>query len=126
MIHLQYWQLLRHAILSQLQDALDEIARQRPRDLFKPLRVHFIGEAGIDAGGLKKEFFQLLLAELLCPDYGMLIFQPVCFLSGLPIGLIWAIVWTAKLEAESRPAVPGGAAVARLSQQRARLSDGDA
>jgi hypothetical protein len=60
-----------------MQDALDEIARQRPRDLFKPLRVHFIGEAGIDAGGLKKEFFQLLLAELLCPDYGMLIFQPV-------------------------------------------------
>lgn len=59
------------------QDALDEIARQRPRDLFKPLRVHFIGEAGIDAGGLKKEFFQLLLAELLCPDYGMLLFQPV-------------------------------------------------
>ena len=34
-----------------LQDALDEIARQRPRDLFKPLRVHFIGEDGIDAGG---------------------------------------------------------------------------
>ncbi len=59
------------------QDALDEIARQRPRDLFKPLRVYFIGEPGIDAGGLKKEFFQLLLAELLCPDYGMLIFQPV-------------------------------------------------
>ena len=59
------------------QDALDEIARQKPRDLFKPLRVHFIGEAGIDAGGLKKEFFQLLLAELLCPDYGMLLFQPV-------------------------------------------------
>lgn len=64
-----------------MQDALDEIARQRPRDLFKPLRVHFIGEAGIDAGGLKKEFFQLLLAELLCPDYGMLIFQPVCHAS---------------------------------------------
>jgi len=62
-----------------LQDALDEIARQRPKDLFKPLRVHFIQEAGIDAGGLKKEFFQLLLTELLCPDYGMLIFQPVRF-----------------------------------------------
>ena len=61
-----------------LQDALDEIARQRPKDLFKPLRVHFIGEDGIDAGGVKKEFFQLLVAELLCPDYGMLIFNPVC------------------------------------------------
>ena len=60
-----------------MQDALDEIARQRPRDLFKPLRVHFIGEEGIDAGGVKKEFFQLLVAELLCPDYGMLIQNPV-------------------------------------------------
>ena len=67
----------------ELQDALDEIARQKPRDLFKPLRVHFIGEDGIDAGGVKKEFFQLLVTELLCPDYGMLIFQPVCCTASL-------------------------------------------
>lgn len=60
-----------------VQDALDEIARQRPRDLYKPLRVHFIGEDGIDAGGVKKEFFQLLVTELLCPDYGMLVFMQV-------------------------------------------------
>lgn len=53
------------------------MARQRPKDLFKPLRVHFIGEDGIDAGGVKKEFFQLLVTELLSPDYGMLVFQPV-------------------------------------------------
>lgn len=70
--------------LGDVQDALDEIARQKPRDLFKPLRVHFIGEEGIDAGGVKKEFFQLLVTELLSPDYGMLIFQPVC------LSLIWA------------------------------------
>jgi len=25
---------------------------------------------------VKKEFFQLLVTELLCPDYGMLIYQP--------------------------------------------------
>ena len=25
---------------------------------------------------MKKEFFQLLVTELLCPDYGMLIYQP--------------------------------------------------
>ena len=61
-----------------VQDALDEIARQRPNDLYKPLRVHFIGEDGIDAGGVKKEFFQLLVTELLCPDYGMLVFMQVC------------------------------------------------
>lgn len=59
-----------------LEDALDEVARQRPRDLFKPLRVHFIGEDGVDGGGVKKEFFQLLMTELLCPDYGMLAHQP--------------------------------------------------
>ena len=67
-----------YKLVHALQDALDEIARQKPRDVFKPLRVHFIGEDGIDAGGVKKEFFQLLVTELLCPDYGMLIFQPVC------------------------------------------------
>jgi hypothetical protein len=56
---------------------MNEISRQRPKDLLKPLRVHFIGEDGIDAGGVKKEFFQLLVTEMLSPDYGMLIFLPV-------------------------------------------------
>ena len=60
-----------------MQDALNEMARKGSKDLFKPLRVHFIGEDGIDAGGVKKEFFQLLMTELLSPDYGMLVFQPV-------------------------------------------------
>lgn len=57
------------------EDALGEIARQQRKDLFKPLRVHFIGEEGIDAGGVKKEFFQLLVHQLLSPDYGMLVYQ---------------------------------------------------
>lgn len=56
-----------------VEDAMDEVSRQLKKDLFKPLRVHFIGEEGIDAGGVKKEFFQLLVTELLCPDYGMLV-----------------------------------------------------
>ena len=74
------------------QDALNEIARQRARDLLKPLRVHFIGEDGIDAGGVKKEFFQLLVTELLCPDYGMLIFQPVRVDSDTPLSQ-FACAW---------------------------------
>lgn len=56
---------------------MNEIARQRQRDLYKPIRVHFIGEDGVDGGGIKKEFFQLLVTEMLSPDYGMLIFLPV-------------------------------------------------
>ncbi|XRB21254.1 HECT domain-containing protein [Pseudoscourfieldia marina] len=47
-----------------ITDALDEVARQKPMDLFKPLRVHFIGEEGVDAGGVQKEFFALLCEEL--------------------------------------------------------------
>jgi hypothetical protein len=52
-------------------DALAEVARQSGDDLFKPLRVHFIGEAGIDAGGLRAEFFQLLTWQLMAPSYGL-------------------------------------------------------
>ena len=38
--------------------------------------MHFIGEDGIDAGGVKKEFFQLLCHEILQPDYAMFTYQP--------------------------------------------------
>ncbi|GFR50165.1 hypothetical protein Agub_g12331, partial [Astrephomene gubernaculifera] len=58
-----------------VEDALAEVGRQTRRDLLKPLRVHFIGEEGIDAGGVKKEFFALLLERLLSPDYGMMAYD---------------------------------------------------
>ena len=35
------------------------------------LQVHFVGEGAVDAGGVKKEFFMLLLKDLLDPKYGM-------------------------------------------------------
>ena len=47
------------------------MARQRQRDLFKPLRVHFLGEDGVDGGGVQKEFFQLLFEEVFTATYGM-------------------------------------------------------
>ena len=43
----------------------------------RPLpQVHFDGEAGIDEGGLRKEFFSLLTAALLTPSYGMFVEDP--------------------------------------------------
>jgi E3 ubiquitin-protein ligase HECTD2 len=39
-------------------------------DLRKALRVYFAEEDGIDAGGLRKEFFLLLMRELLDPQHG--------------------------------------------------------
>lgn len=42
-----------------------------PHSLKKSLRVQFVGEPGIDAGGLKKEWFLLLTKELFSPSVGM-------------------------------------------------------
>ena len=69
------WCVVRVRRRALLQDALGEIGRQSAGDLFKPLRVHFIGEEGVDAGGLKKEFFLLLMDELIAPEQGL--FVPV-------------------------------------------------
>lgn len=37
----------------------------------KPLKVKFNGEQGVDEGGVKKEFFMLLVRQLFDPNYGM-------------------------------------------------------
>ncbi|XP_058798265.1 probable E3 ubiquitin-protein ligase HERC4 [Phymastichus coffea] len=52
-------------------DTLRELSEYSSDDLKKPLRVKFYGEEAEDAGGVKKEFFMLLLKEILDPKYGM-------------------------------------------------------
>lgn len=45
----------------------------RHRDILKqPIKVLFEGEPGQDVGGLRREFFSLLLKELFTEDFGML------------------------------------------------------
>ncbi|EGD73225.1 ubiquitin protein ligase E3A [Salpingoeca rosetta] len=46
-----------------------------PDALKRPLRIKFRGEQGLDEGGLKKEFFQLLIRELFDPKYGMFVYH---------------------------------------------------
>lgn len=61
---------------AMLQDTIDQIhAASRAGALKRPLKVQFIGEAGVDEGGVAKEFFQLLLRSLFDPDYGMFIYD---------------------------------------------------
>ncbi|CAG9828985.1 unnamed protein product [Diabrotica balteata] len=70
-----------HAIQSHLvlnvtrenivEDAIRELMNSDINDLKKPLRVRFAGEEAEDAGGVTKEFFLLLLREILDPKYGM-------------------------------------------------------
>jgi len=50
---------------------LEIVAADNPDDLQKQLFVEFDGEQGIDEGGLSKEFFTLVIAQIFKPDYGM-------------------------------------------------------
>ena len=45
-----------------IQDTLLRVS-QHKRELKKPLKVQFLGEDGIDEGGVQKEFFQLIMAQ---------------------------------------------------------------
>jgi E3 ubiquitin-protein ligase HERC4 len=54
-----------------MQDAISGLLSHNPHDLLKPLKVRFEGEEGVDDGGVQKEFFMLLIQEILNPSYGM-------------------------------------------------------
>ncbi|GAU89958.1 hypothetical protein RvY_02448 [Ramazzottius varieornatus] len=54
-----------------LTDTLNQLYHFHPQELKRPLKIWFKGEEGEDAGGVKKEFFMLLMRELLDPKYGM-------------------------------------------------------
>lgn len=59
---------------SLLKDSLAQISAGR-HELKKKLKVKFVGEDGIDAGGLAKEWFFLLTKELFNPEYGIFIVE---------------------------------------------------
>jgi len=44
-------------------------------ELKKGLRVHFNGEEGVDAGGLRKEWFLMLVREIFDPEHGMFVYD---------------------------------------------------
>ncbi|CAH0729413.1 unnamed protein product, partial [Brenthis ino] len=54
-----------------VRDTMTQISNHDTSQLKKPLRVEFVGEEAEDAGGVKKEFFLLLLKEIFDPVYGM-------------------------------------------------------
>lgn len=54
-----------------VSDTIRELSHLRERDLKKPLRVKFLDEEAEDGGGVQKEFFMLVLREILDPKYGM-------------------------------------------------------
>ena len=53
-----------------IQDTLNELSKPNV-NLQSELKVKFTGEQGIDAGGVRKEFFILLIRQIFDPNYGM-------------------------------------------------------
>jgi len=53
-----------------VEDSLRQISSSQS-ELKKLLKISFVDEDGVDGGGLKKEWFLLLIRQLVAPEYGM-------------------------------------------------------
>ncbi|KAL3909205.1 MAG: hypothetical protein SGARI_002715 [Bacillariaceae sp.] len=58
----------RHSLLNDSVDAVMSLGRE---DMRKRWRIEFLGEPGIDAGGVTREWFQLLTEQIFDPDFGL-------------------------------------------------------
>ncbi|ORY03980.1 hypothetical protein K493DRAFT_206334, partial [Basidiobolus meristosporus CBS 931.73] len=83
-----------------IEDSLNQLSSHQ-MDLKKKLKIKFINEDGIDAGGLTKEWFLLLVRDLFNPQYGMFTwdeesnyfwFNPASFESGDQYFLVGVII----------------------------------
>mmetsp|Transcript_27729 Transcript_27729/g.42441 ORF Transcript_27729/g.42441 Transcript_27729/m.42441 type:complete len:755 (+) Transcript_27729:242-2506(+) len=54
-----------------LQDAMEGIMSLSRMDMRKKWGIEFCGEPGIDAGGVTREFFELVSDQILDPDFGL-------------------------------------------------------
>jgi E3 ubiquitin-protein ligase NEDD4 len=54
-----------------LVDAMEAFESVKSEDMRKTFRFEFMGEPGIDAGGVAREFFQLASEQLFNPDVGL-------------------------------------------------------
>ncbi|KAG9248189.1 ubiquitin-protein ligase-like protein E3 [Calycina marina] len=55
---------------------VSEVVGANSEDIKKGLRIEFKDEEGIDAGGLRKEWFLLLVREVFNPEHGMFTYDP--------------------------------------------------
>ena len=54
-----------------LHDSIEAVMSLSPTDMRKIWRFEFLGEVAIDAGGLQREWFQLVSEQLFDPDMGL-------------------------------------------------------
>ncbi|MCJ1274765.1 putative E3 ubiquitin-protein ligase [Puttea exsequens] len=54
---------------------VSEVVGQGPEEIKKGLKIEFKGEEGLDSGGLRKEWFLLLVREVFDPEHGLFIYD---------------------------------------------------
>ncbi|EON67612.1 hypothetical protein W97_06980 [Coniosporium apollinis CBS 100218] len=54
---------------------ISEVVGGGQEEIKKGLRVQFVGEEGVDAGGLRKEWFLLLVRDIFDPNHGMFVYD---------------------------------------------------
>ncbi|KAL2021172.1 hypothetical protein VTK56DRAFT_7478 [Thermocarpiscus australiensis] len=65
----------RECLVDDSLKAMSEAIGSGGEDIKKGLKIIFQGEEGVDAGGLRKEWFLLLVRELFNPDHGMFLYD---------------------------------------------------
>lgn len=60
----------RECLVDDSLKAVGEVIGSGSGDVKKGIKITFTGEEGIDAGGLRKEWFLLLIREVFSPDHG--------------------------------------------------------
>ncbi|KPI43404.1 putative E3 ubiquitin-protein ligase mug30 [Cyphellophora attinorum] len=78
----------RECLVEDSLRGVSEVVGSGGSDIKKGLKIDFVGEEGIDAGGLRKEWFLLLVREIFDPNHGLFVwdedsqhcyFNPHCF-----------------------------------------------
>ncbi|CAE8633475.1 unnamed protein product, partial [Polarella glacialis] len=59
-----------------VEDTVDFLHKVEPVQLHLPLKVQFVGEDGLDEGGVRREFFQVLVRQLFDQSYAMFTRDP--------------------------------------------------
>ena len=80
---------------------VSEVVGSGQEEIKKGLKIDFAGEEGVDAGGLRKEWFLLLVREIFDPHYGLFVydddsglcyFNPFCFESSEQFFLVGVLL----------------------------------
>jgi len=61
----------RHCLVEDSLRGISENVSSGQEDIKKSLKIEFLGEEGVDAGGLRKEWFLLLVREVFDPHHGV-------------------------------------------------------